>query len=239
MNTNDPVRAGGIASLVMAATFAVGIAVFALFLTSDRFSSDDAVERVTFLVENQAVLTLWYMTIYLLFGAALVVLSVVLRDLLEPAAPAMVRVATAFGLIWAGLVLASGMIAMVGIDTVIELHARDPELAGSSWIAIETVQVGVGGGIELVGAIWVLLISWVALQVGIFSRTMNYVGIIIGLAGIITVVPALELFGALFGLGLIVWFFWVGIVLVRYDEAGRHPASSETHPLSQTLSWEK
>jgi hypothetical protein len=39
-------------------------------------------------------------------------------------------------------------------------------------------------------------------------------------AGILTVVPALgDVGGAVFGLGLIGWFFWLGIVLLRSDLA--------------------
>ena len=40
-------------------------------------------------------------------------------------------------------------------------------------------------------------------------------GVVIGVSGLLTVVPALEGVGLLFGLGLIVWFVWVGILLVR------------------------
>jgi UPF0716 family protein affecting phage T7 exclusion len=36
-----------------------------------------------------------------------------------------------------------------------------------------------------------------------------------GLAGILTVVPTLEVLGAVFGLGFIVCFAWVGIVMLR------------------------
>lgn len=49
---------------------------------------------------------------------------------------------------------------------------------------------------------------------------------IIGVAGILTVVPLLELALFLYGLGLIVWFVWLGIFLLRTSRrrASRTPA---------------
>jgi hypothetical protein len=53
------------------------------------------------------------------------------------------------------------------------------------------------------------------LRAGPLPRALNYLGVVIGVAGLLTVVPALEAIGVLFGLGLIVWFVWVGIFLLR------------------------
>ena len=45
---------------------------------------------------------------------------------------------------------------------------------------------------------------------------LNYLGLVIGGAGIVSVVPALaEIFIFLFALGQIVWFVWLGIVMLR------------------------
>jgi len=46
-------------------------------------------------------------------------------------------------------------------------------------------------------------------------RVLNYLGLVIGVAGILTVIPPLGELGAIFGLGFIVWFAWAGIVMVR------------------------
>ncbi len=35
------------------------------------------------------------------------------------------------------------------------------------------------------------------------------------MAGLLTVIPVLEVLGAVFGLGLIVWFVWLGVVMLR------------------------
>ena len=75
---------------------------------------------------------------------------------------------------------------------------------------------GLGGSNEVIGGIWILLVSWAALQSGQLPRVLNYLGVAIGVAGIISVVPALaELFIIIFALGQIVWFIWLGIVMLR------------------------
>ena len=57
--------------------------------------------------------------------------------------------------------------------------------------------------------------SWAALRAGGLPRALNYLGMVLGASGLLTVVPVLEVLGAVFGLGLIVWFAWLGIVMLR------------------------
>lgn len=60
-----------------------------------------------------------------------------------------------------------------------------------------------------------MLVSWTALRAGGLPRGVNYLGLVIGAAGILTVVPMLNMLGFVFGLGAIIWFIAVGIVLLR------------------------
>ena len=77
------------------------------------------------------------------------------------------------------------------------------------------LQDGDRAGVEMVGGTWMLLVSWAALRAGVFPKGLNYLGLVIGLAGLTTLVPALEMMAIIFGLGQIVWFVWVGIVMLR------------------------
>jgi hypothetical protein len=214
---SDLQKMGSVAALVMAATFVVGIAVFLGVLTPAGYFDEDIapVDKVAILANNQAIASISYLVAYVVFGIFLVVLSLALYERLKADSPAMAQTATAFGLIWAGLVIASGMVAVIGIGTVVDLYGNDPAQAGSVWLAIESVQRGVGGEIEIVGSLWVLLVSLAALRAGGLPRVLNYLGVVIGVAGLLTVVPALAALGPVFGLGLIVWFVWVGIVMLR------------------------
>ena len=103
----------------------------------------------------------------------------------------MAQTATVFGLIWAGLIIASGMIFNIGMDNVVDLFGTDPAQAATVWLAIESVFEGMGGGNEIVGGIWILLVSWAALRAGEFSRILNYLGLVLGVAGILSAVPTL------------------------------------------------
>ncbi len=67
--------------------------------------------------------------------------------------------ATTFAVIWSVLLLATGMISLVGQRAAVEFAADDRGAAVSLWSAVSAVHEGLGGGIELVGAVWILLLG--------------------------------------------------------------------------------
>lgn len=211
----DRRKVGGIGALVAAGTFLFGIVFFVTLLTDYTTGNPTPAESVAFLVDNQAALYIWNVVIFIVFGLALVPLVLVLRDYLKPASPGLAQAAGAFGLIWAGLVLAAGMVTNIAISTVADLHDTDPAAAEPVWSALDSVQNGLGGGNEIAGGVWVLLVSWAALKTAVLPRALNYLGLIAGAAGLVTIIPGLEDVGAVFGLGLIVWFAWVGVILLK------------------------
>jgi hypothetical protein len=172
-------------------------------------------QKVAFLADNQVALFIANLLIYVVFGVVLVVLVLALHARLKNEAPAIMRTATAFGLIWAGLVIASGMIANIGNSTVIALFSENQDQAVSLWLAMSTLQEALGGGNEILGGLWVLLLSWAALRTAELPKGLNYIGVLVGLAGILTVVPTFDVLMDVFGLGQIVWFAWLGIVMLR------------------------
>jgi len=191
-------RLGGLAAIIEAAAYVFGIAVGFSALAPFMAGTFGPLETVTFIAEHHALLYVWNAIILLLFGGVLVVLVLALHRHLRNAAPGLVATATAFGIIWAGLVIASGMIFNVGTSMVVDLIATDAGGAASTWQAISIVQDGLGGGNELV-----------------LPRVLNLLGIAVGVAGVITIVPGLSSVGIVFGLGQIVWFAWLGIAMVR------------------------
>ncbi len=214
---------GGYAALAAAATFVFGFVMAATVLSDYTIGDPDPAESVAFLVDHQTALGIWYAVIYVGFGVALVPLVLTLRERLRNESPMLAEAGGVFGFIWAGLVIASGMIAIIGLGTVSDLYDVDPVQAEPVWSAIDSVQNGLGGGNEIVGGLWVLLISTAAMRAGSLPNALNYLGMVAGVAGIVTVLPALEDVGAVFGLGLIVWFVWVGFVLLRTGEPSTPP----------------
>jgi hypothetical protein len=213
-------KAGGVASLIQALCYICGFAMLATMMNPENAGDWSQVQKLEYILEHAALFQLWSVIIYVIFGVALVVLAVSLHRLLGGRKSLLVAIATPFGLIWSGLVIASGMVANVGLSAVSDIYARSAEEAAISWAIIGTVQDGIGGGVELVGGIWVLLVSVSSMISGeILPKWLNWVGFIVGAAGIATIVPALSELGAVFGLTQIIWFIGVGLVLLRVDDA--------------------
>jgi hypothetical protein len=207
-------KIGGIAALYEAVAYVVGM-LFFIFIV-DYAGVVDPIQKVALLVDNLAGMYIITLIIYVIFGGFLVVLTLALHERLQANTPVMMQTATAFGLIWAGVVIAGGMIFNIGTGVVVDLYSTDPTQAATVWLAIDAVFNGLGGGVEILGGLWVLLVSWAALRAGDLPRALNYLGLVVGGAGILTIVPALgEPGGIMFGLGQIVWFVWLGMVMLR------------------------
>lgn len=212
---NDLQKMGGTAALINAAAYIIG---FGMVLTLLRPIMDSTPDQfLAFLSANQSLMVVWYTIIYLVAGVFMVPLVLALHERLKGKATAVIPTATAIGLIWAGLIIASGLLLVNNVGVVTELYGQDPLQAATVWLALSAVESGLGGAIELPGGLWVLLVSWVALQSGGLPKALNYLGLVIGLAGILTVAPGLYEAGTVFGLGFIVWFVWAGIVMVRHQ----------------------
>lgn len=208
---------GGAAALYEALAYIIGFVGFIAVVNVGGIA--DPLEKVAAIVENQGLLTALHLIVYVAWGAALVVLSLALHERLDGKKSALARTATAFGITWAVLVIASGMIYNVGMETVAGLQASNPEQAATVWLAIESVFNGLGGGVEVVGGIWVILLSVAGLRSGSFSRALHYLGYVVGAAGVISVVPAAaEISASIFGLTQIVWFAWLGVAMLRTEE---------------------
>lgn len=208
-------KAGGIAALFQALAYIVGFAVMATLLNPGDTAGWTPARKLSFALEKQSIFQALTILIYVAFGIALVFLAVALHERLSGRSDDLMKIATPFGLIWAGLVIASGMVGSVGLEAVAALHAQDAAYAASVWSAILAVQDGLGGGVEIVGGLWVLLISVAALRSTALPRALGYLGMLVGAAGILTIVPALAELGAAFGLGQIVWFAWLGTIMLR------------------------
>jgi hypothetical protein len=207
-------KAGGFAALYSGAALLVAMVGFLVVV--DVLGVTDPLQKVAQLVENQASLYFLNLISYVIWGIILVVLVLALNERLKADSPAMMQIATAIGLIWACIVLASGQVTNLGMGIVVDLYGTDPAQASTVWMAIDSVAQGLGSaGGEILGGTWVLLVSWAALRTGEFSKALNYLGVLIGVTGLISAVPGLSLVAAIFGLGKIVWSLWLGIVMLR------------------------
>jgi hypothetical protein len=206
---------GGFAALYLAVAYLIGMVIFLVVL--DYPSITDPAQKVALLVEKQMVIFSTNLLMYVFFGVFLIVLSLALYDRLESDAAALMQVATAIGIIWAGSLIASGMVSNAGIAPVVALYAKDPAQAALAWQGIEAVANGLGNANgEILGGLLTLLVSLAGLRAGGLPRGLNILGLLVGAVGIISLIPGLtDVMTGVFGLSQIVWFVWLGIVLLR------------------------
>jgi hypothetical protein len=206
---------GGFAALYMAFAHLMGLMIFIVIL--DYISITDLAQKVAMNVDNQAVVFSTNLLMYVFFGFFLIVFSLALYDRLKAKAPALMQVATVIGILWAGSLIASGMVANAGLATVVSIYAKDPTQAALTWQGIEPTIDGLGNANgEILGGLMTLLISLAALRAGELPKGLNILGLVVGSVGIISLVPMLTgTLGPVFGLGQIVWFIWIGIALLR------------------------
>lgn len=211
---------GGIAAWYMAIAHLIGIVIFLVIL--DYPGITDPAQKVALNVDKQNVVFATNLLMYVIFGFALIVLTLALYARMKAGAPALMPVAAAIGIIWAGSLIASGMAANAGLTTVVALYAKDPAQATLTFQAIEAITNGLSNANgEILGGPLTLLVSLAALRTGRLPTGLSVLGLLVGVVGIITIIPVLTDLTGVFGLGQIIWFVWTGIVLLR-----SHPAAA-------------
>lgn len=208
---NNLQKIGGVAALLEAAIYISAFVFFGAFWNYPVNVGD--AQKFIFLTNNHLILSIVNLTMYVLFGLLLAVLVLAVHQRMKIKAPNLSQMTAVFGIIWVGLVIASGMIANVGLAAVIDLSAKNTDQAMTLWIVINTVVEGLGGGNEVVGGLWVLLLSVTGLKIIELPKLLNYFGLFIGFVGVSTIYPA-EILTEIFGLGQIVWFSWLGVTML-------------------------
>lgn len=213
MNTKTLQKFGGFCSISLGLIYIIAFIVYGGILEYPKADATE-IERINFLSDNYVMLSTINLISYVLFGILLAVLVVSIHQKIKDNLPNLSILASVFGVIWVGLVIASGMIANIGLNSVIEIGIEEPQKAIAIWTSVGIVSEGLGGGNEIVGGVWVLLLSIAAFKYLIFSKLLNYIGLLVALAGILTILP-FDIFKEIFGVSQIVWFVWIGISMIR------------------------
>jgi len=227
--TGGQQKAGGLAALYLAVAYLLAMPFFLLVV--DYPSVVDPAGKLALLADNRGSMHVMYLITYVVFGIALAILALALYQRLKTAAPALMQVATAVGLLWAFVLVASGLVFNAGMAAAVSLYPTDPGRAVSMWQAIEPVSQGLGGsGGELLGGLWVLLVSFAVLRASALPRPLAWLGLVVGAAGLLSVIPPLNDAGIVFGLLQIAWFVWLGASMVRTAERPERLPIPEVEP---------
>ncbi|NQZ75270.1 MAG: DUF4386 family protein [Ekhidna sp.] len=213
MNHNKLQKIGGISAILEGLIYIFTFVIYGGVLAFPKADAS-SIEKLNFLSNNFITLSAINLVSYVMFGILLAVLVLAIHQRLKNDAPILTSLASLFGVIWVGLVISSGMIANIGLKTVVDLGTNSPEDAMLIWRSVGIVSEGLGGGNEIVGGIWVLLLSIVAFKSKSFSKPLNILGLVVGIAGVVTIFP-LEIFTEIFGLSQIIWFMWMGVAMMR------------------------
>jgi len=211
-------RAGGVAALYLALAYLAAMPYFLVVV--DYPGATTVADKVALVVDNYSSMYAMYLATYVFFGIVLGVLVFALYDRLRAFAPSTMRIATAVGLLWSFALVTSGMVFNYGMTSIVSLADTDLTQARVAWQAIEPVAQGLGGaGGEVLGGVWVLLVSWVALRSGALSKALGWLGIAVGTLGLVSIVPPLHEAAYAFGLLQIVWFVWLGVTMTTKPAA--------------------
>ncbi|WP_417269658.1 hypothetical protein [Celeribacter sp.] len=210
-------RIGGLAALICAGTYIFGFALLVTLLAELGFGTNDidTAAVVRFTVDNQAIMITWNTVIYIVNALALAVLVVALSRRLTTRSADWGSVSLAFGLMWTTLVLGAGMMGNVTTERVVALASSDFDAAVQTWETLHAVELGLGGGNEIAGGVWILCVSLAGLLYRALGKVVVGLGLFTGIGGLLTIFPPLgDVAGAVFGLGAIAWFIAVGLALL-------------------------
>jgi len=196
-------------SFYMATGYIAGIFIFIL-----DYPNIEPDKRIYLLSAYTSLHYFINLILYILFGFSLVLFSI--PENLKEGNMLLVKASVIIGIIWAGLLIASGMVANAGIAPTITLLSQDTENAKLFWSNIETVSNGLGGANgEVVGGVFTILVGLSAWQNIYFNTFLNYFGLMVGTLGIASTFPDLNSLTSIFGVTQAAWFIWLGITFLR------------------------
>ncbi|MBC3767742.1 hypothetical protein [Neptunicella marina] len=161
----------------------------------------------------------WHFVIYIVFGLSLLTLVLALHHTFNQKPSLLVQVSTILGVFWAGLVITSGLLANTGLTAALNLLDKSPTEANQLWLIIETIKQALGGGTEIIGGLWMLLVTTLARKHPDWDPGLLITGYLVGVSGVLTFIPGLAFLGAVFGLLQIIWFLHLSIKFALVKKA--------------------
>jgi len=155
-------KAGAISALLMAFIYLLGFAMYMSVLDPGRTLTPD--ESIKFLNENRLIVMPTMFVLYVLAGINLIILVQSLAAEVKKRAPWQSQTALIIGSIWCAMLIVAGFVYLTGMQAVFSHNTENAEQASTLWLMVKTVFESLGGGNELIGGVWTVLISCLLLK---------------------------------------------------------------------------
>ena len=195
-------KIGSIAALAHTASLVAGMVLSFTVMYPLLDATPD--QTLKFLTEHRVLVYLWKLIVDWGSAITLVIMLLALCEQLKHGAPGLMKAAVVFGFLWAGLTIGNSDLMLHNFGIVANLHGSVPAQA-AAWTAFAR-------------SVWVFLLSLAAVQTGGFIKAIGFLGMFLGIAGSLTMIPPLaEIMFMIFGPGMMIWSAWVGIVMLRQN----------------------
>ena len=195
-------------AFICAVCYIVGITYIAVIAPSYAESISN---QFTHLLKHPTSMILWYSILYVAFGLSLIILNKSVAIILPKQNNNVFWTFTLkVGDIWSGFVLATGFMMISAIHFFQGSTSSETDLY-VIWQTVYILVQAIGGGIELLGGIWMMMVSIILYRLKLISKFTVLLGIFIGFSGILTIIPILQDLAIVFGVGQIIWFICLAL----------------------------
>lgn len=214
--TDNPLhlsKLAGVAFIGMALCYITLFIIYGAILGTPAEAS--TADKIAYLIENKALYNFTYILGYALFACLLCFCVYVVGTLSHKASRAAVAITSLFGYFWVVVLLCTAMIGISANEMLAAYSATNPEAAEVIFFARALMTESLGGGIEFIGGVWLVLLGVIGWRHQLFSKPLAAFTLIKGVIGVLTLICADTLLREMFGVTGIIWFIWMGIFMIK------------------------
>lgn len=206
-------KLAGAAFIAMALCYITLFAIYGAVLSTPTEATTAG--KIAYLVENKVLFNFTYVLGYVVFACLLCFCVYATTNLYQYASKATMTMASLFGYFWVVVLLCTGMIGITSTELLATYSNSNPAAAEVIYFGRILMTESLGGGIEFIGGVWLVLLAIVSFRHKLFSKALTVFTLVKGVIGLITVICADTILRDLFGITGIVWFIWMGIALIK------------------------
>jgi hypothetical protein len=203
----------GVAFIGMALCYITLFVIYGAVLSTP--SEGGTAAKIAYLIANKAMFNFTYILGYVFFACLLCFCVYVTGRLSQKVSPAATAMTTLFGYFWVVVLLSTGMIGISSNELLANYSISNPAAADVIYYARILMTESLGGGIEFIGGVWLLLLGAISWRHELLSKYLTAFTLVKGAIGVATLFSAETLLRDLFGVTGILWFIWMGIALIK------------------------